>query len=169
MLWRSTADLYRAGERQFLATFRPRLAVREVAWIESRDGVTLTIENVGGNPCTIVESDFLLRSGDPDGQVLRPNGKNQIGNVTLEVGEFHDHVHMFDAGEESFDAGFVAPESLVSEAAHGGLISTAFFMGTIVYRDPIKIRRRINLLRVSDGRSIRFTRTQHPEDEYNDQ
>jgi hypothetical protein len=107
LLWRSTADLYRAGERQFLATFRPRLAVREVAWIESRDGVTLTIENVGGNPCTIVESDFLLRSGDPDGRVLRPNGKSQISNVTLAVGEFHDHVHMFDAGEESFDAGFV--------------------------------------------------------------
>jgi hypothetical protein len=166
-LWSATGRLYEAGERQFLATFRPRLLVREVTW--AKNGVSLTVENVGGNPCTIVESDFLLRSGDPDGRVLRTKGKNSVGRVTLKVGQFLDHVHGFDEGEESFTAGFVGPETLLAGALHDGLTSSVFFLGTIIYQDRLMTRRRMAFLRVCKAKSIRFTRTEHTEDEYADQ
>jgi len=175
-LWSATRGLYEAGERQFAATFRPKLVVREVHWI--KDAIALTIENVGGSLCTIVESDFVIRSSDPDGRALRTPAVNRIGRVTLAAGAFHDHIHKATSAEEMGAVGYSTEakegtedvEGIVVAAYGHGYLSLAYFQGTIVYEDDsrAKVRRRLTILRACQSGSSRLVRTGNPEDENTD-
>ena len=99
---KKTVDLARA---EFMATHRPEMIVREVAWasqeldggIVMNDGaIAFTVVNKGRNSGTIVESAIELRSGPPKGIALPSEGLNILPvGVNLAAGQFHSFEHAF--------------------------------------------------------------------------
>ena len=153
---------------EFNATHRPELIVREIVWIQRGGGmraIEFTVVNRGRNSCKIVESAFVLTSGDLGGRSVRPEGKNEIGPASFAPGQFLPFIHELSSDEEMED-GFIEPT--VDAAFQAGSMSQCFFRGTIIYEDGVKIRRRYVFTRVCNSRNNNFVSTEHPADEYTD-
>lgn len=154
---------------EFNATHRPELVAREVRWTGGNNAIAFTLANRGRNTCTIVESAFEVTSGKLS-TAIRTDGGNPIGSLTLAAGEFRDLSHTIFNAEDAFTAGYHGPsaEELVAGASSGGLLSECLFSGTIIYEDSAGIRRRYVFRRVNEKGSLRFLRTNNPEEEYTD-
>lgn len=152
------------ARKEFLATHRPELAVREVTWeMVDMDGgelpndmaITFSVVNRGRSPCTIVESVAGLRSNAPDGRALPTAKGNLLGRIALAPGEFHHFKYAIETEIEGFVVG-------------GRRMLDCYFRGTIIYEDEAHIRRCHVFARVCSRGADRFTATDNPEDEYTD-
>jgi hypothetical protein len=182
-LWRSTNRLWEAGERQFNASYRAEMTVREVVWVmrkmkdgnwKPEDKIAFTLVNRGRQPCRVAESAFQFTSEHPRGGILRTSGRNVIepSMRRFAVGEFRDLSHNFTTEDESLIGGFeepaISPEQFAGGAHRAGLLEGSYFRGTIIYEDDGGIRRRFGFVRVCPKGGTRFAPTGNPEDEWKD-
>jgi hypothetical protein len=99
----TTVFQLRLARREFNATHRPELVVREVTLVtdpaSKEDAIAYVLVNRGRNTCTVTGSAFELRSSHPGTGRPGARGQNEIGEVTLAPGEFRVLFHMLDENE----------------------------------------------------------------------
>jgi hypothetical protein len=156
-LWLTTRRTLKHLEREFLATFRPRLKVRQMSLREA-DGdswVQYVIANVGGSPATVTESNITpvfftpqtATPGNPYNDRRAAIGTPTIGPGQAIFGEY---------GAENMLAGRISAE-------HD---KTLHLVGYIVYVDGLDIPRRMGFDRVYDSSSRRFRHFEAVGDDY---
>lgn len=160
-----TVDL---SNREFIATHRPELIVREITWARMESGddgqngttaIAFTLVNRGRNFCEIVESVFEYSTTSGNGQAVRTWGHNHLGRVAFERGQFRSFPYQMRSELEQL---------VVSNRNVGNLSHEHYFRGTVIYADRAGIQRRFAFTRRCPPGSDRFLRTGDPEDEYTD-
>ena len=135
-LIRKSIDL---AAKEFIATHRPRIVLRNVDVDLAGGNVHYMLVNIGDTKATIVES-WIMMEFLPDSNALRPLrsfGHDDLGRLVFEAGEMKDLTYVVPGvtGANAAD--------MIRVGIEEGLISGhSFFTGTIVYEDDLRVRRR---------------------------
>jgi len=180
LLWYTTAKAVRdAGEvlavarKEFLATHRPRLIVRDVDVVKLDEGwmIQFLIVNEGGSKATLVESWVDVEFPCQNVRNMMSTGHDDLGRLT------------FEQGEPKYQLCLIRPQfvaALTSGARAGkrrrgpglwGVTPTSnepIFIGALMYVDEIGNRRRSVFRRIFDPYQGGFVRSDNPDHEYAD-
>jgi hypothetical protein len=158
LIWQTTIL-----NREFLATHRPELFIREIRWdfsasptdpTDVHEVIAFVLVNRGRSAAKIVASAFKLATSSGDGVSVEIGTENDLGIVSLAPGEFK----RFNYTAPGFEA---AAQKLKWLSDH-------FFRGAIVYADRAGIKRRFAFTRKCVRGVDYFLPTGQAEDEYTD-
>ena len=164
---RESADLAR---QEFVASHRPRMAVRRLTWIidagGSHIGVSYAIKNVGDGPGTVaaISAKVWNASSREDLPPVPPYVDAQQVNIPLKSGDWIDTRHTMDSGlinDLAFLIGF-------ENVRKGDPKPNMLFLGYIDYVDNEGRKLQTGFLRRFDFELGRFEPIQHPDYEYQD-
>ena len=150
-------------EREFVATFRPRLKLRQASSIleDGRYSVEFSIANDGGTSATIIGSRAAI--------MLKESGK------ALPPRPLEEAVEAVEAQTVNAGSSIVVRWSdqyttkrLVEATNQPGGTTNLFFVGDITYRDGTGTVRRIGFFRVYSWENLRFRTIEDPDFEYAD-
>jgi hypothetical protein len=176
-LVRSTNRLWEAGEKQFVATNRPRIIVRFVQGpmtdAEGRVSATVTIANTGPTDAKIIAigCDIAFRrdfrwmcnvDGEPKPIAPITLRSGQRHMLDIEAREGNDD----DVGNFYINWGFMRAADETTEGARS--FGALCVVGEIVYRDDIGTERHTSFLRLYEPDSRRWIRDTDPSHEYED-
>jgi hypothetical protein len=158
---RTTAE---TGRNEFLATHRPRIAVRNVAWTTSPAKKTANISfqyvNVGDNTGWVTELHYALViiGAEPPSDVQLAEVK--MGRMEITSGERRTHVFH---SRDLFNMSEIATTRLPS-----AMDQTAYLIGRIIYIDIANRPREMGFCRVTQGTTHRWSVVKDSEHEYSD-
>jgi hypothetical protein len=165
-LWKETRRLanetVEAGRKEFIATFRPQLKVRQVAKLE-RDGepiIDFVVTNAGGSPAVIREARIVV--------ITRAKGKALPARPFSGIEPFLKDKEVVAGQAVSVTWSENADEFVLNMAEVFEAEANLFVLGEIIYADTIRIQRRMAFCRSYDNDNGRFRTLEDPDYEYAD-
>jgi hypothetical protein len=151
------------ARQEFMATHRPKFAIRDIYWKRLESGaavVAYTLSNRGRNSATIEESVVRLTTREhADFRATDTNGANRLGRLHFAPGQYTSLYHEPTGEKERTIVG-----------SNEDLNARAVFTGTIVYSDAVGVRRRFVFRRFCESIGSDFVQYPDPTKsaEYND-
>jgi hypothetical protein len=149
--------------REFVATFRPRVAIRELEYVyadEDKEEIRYTIVNKGESPATIVSVNLAAFTQSPRIPLPAVPTYNVpttfVKPIVLNPGT---SVRLTYYAKKPLDRTLLLP---------GVLLQVLFFLGYMDYKDDNRIPRRIAFCRRYNAETRRFEVVDDPDYEYAD-
>jgi len=145
----------RLARAEFIASYRPRLILRNVYQIA--ESVEYLLVNIGDTKATIIESAITIELMERDNRFapLRTEGRNDIGRIEIAAGEAKELSRPLP-GNAIFWIKWPEARRIGIEGAP--IAYDCYFVGVIIYADDLGVRRRSIFRRIWSDHTLTFLR-----------
>jgi hypothetical protein len=176
----ASAESAEITQKQFVASNRPRIVIREVRLIgvpttHPKVSVSFNIANAGSTPAQITESVIEVQKATFGTITPLPErwGFNEIGNnvhalFPLEPGSFVESKYHSEVTRQSFINEAMKAHVFNDAQLEARRVDQLIFIGRIRYKDANGVKRQMGFCRYYDFKVGRFRRLDDPDYDYED-